>query len=333
MYSEKENFLRTIKGDNPDRLVAQWGPLEPIMDDPCLAYTIGNRKIGAETKDRWGTLISWPADQTAATPHITEETKVIKDITEWRKYVNVPDILADTAKGWDKIREEADEIRSQGKLVMGVMTTGMFEQMHFLMGFEDALVSLLAEPKAAHELLDVIYEFRCTYAKILIDNMKPDVILSHDDWGAKNALFMHPGVWREFFKERYRKFYKLFRDENILVIHHADCHCEEVVEDMAEIGIDIWQGAVPENNIPKIQKQLNGRMALMGGIDSPVVDVKDQDEEIIRAEVRRACDEYVPGGYFIPCLPNGLKNGAIYPNTDIVIEDEIVKYSKKFFPY
>jgi len=42
-------------------------------------------------------------------------------------------------------------------------------------------------------------------------------------------------------------------------------------------------------------------------------------------------DEYVPGGHFIPNLPNGLKNGAIYPKTDKIIDDEIRKYRGKFF--
>lgn len=331
MYSIKENFLRTIKGDNPDRIVVQWEALNPIMTDPCNTFARGNRKRGTNSVDRWGTHISWPEDQPAAMPHITEETKVLKDITNWRDYVNVPDVEANASEGWEDVQKQADEIRANGGLVMAFMGTGMFEQMHYLMGFEDTLVNLLVEPEASHELLDVICEYRCTYAQLIIDNLKPDYILSHDDWGSKANLFMHPDVWREFFKERYAKFYKLFRDAGITVIHHADSHCESIVEDMVDIGVDIWQGVLPQNDIPKIQKQLNGRMALMGGIDAAIVDIEDVDEEIIRAEVRRACDEYVPAGYFIPCLPNGLRNGAIFPRTDEIIDDEIAKYSKNIF--
>ena len=35
---------------------------------------------------------------------------------------------------------------------------------------------------------------------------------------------------------------------------------------MTEIGIDLWQGVLPTNNIEDITKKLDGRMALMGGI-------------------------------------------------------------------
>ena len=73
-------------------------------------------------------------------------------------------------------------------------------------------------------------------------------------------------------------------------------------------------------------------MGLMGGIDAAVVDIKNVLEEVIRAEVLRSCEEYVPGGNFIPNLPNGLGNGAIHPRTDQIIDDEIRIQIKRLFP-
>ena len=75
------------------------------------------------------------------------------------------------------------------------------------MGFEDTLTNLYAHPDEMHALIDYITEYRLTYVRMLIDNLQPDVIFSHDDWGTKNALFMKPEMWREFFKEPYRRFY------------------------------------------------------------------------------------------------------------------------------
>ena len=56
-------------------------------------------------------------------------------------------------------------------------------------------------------------------------------------------------------------------------MHHADSFMEPIIEDMVDLGIDIWQGTLPQNDIPKLQKQLNGRMTLMGGIDASIVDL------------------------------------------------------------
>jgi len=332
MLSVKENFLETIKkGGKPDRVVVQWGPLFPIMIEPCQQFSRGMRAKGKSVYDRWGVYIIWPEDQPASVPHVTPENKVVKDITRWRDYLKVPDIATHAAEGWDEAKAQAKKIREDGGMVTCFMGTGMFEQMHALMGFEDALLSMLEEPEAVDEMLEAIYEYRSAYAKLLIENLEPDAVLSHDDWGTKTSLFMSPGTWRTLFKDRYKRFYKPFKDIGALVIHHADSFCEPIVEDMAEIGIDIWQGVLPQNNIPKIQKILDGRMALMGGIDAGIVDAKDAAEEVVRAEVRRACDDYVPGGNFIPNLPNGLRGGAIFPRTVEIIDDEIRRYRGKFF--
>ena len=42
-------------------------------------------------------------------------------------------------------------------------------------------------------------------------------------------------------------------------MHHGDSFMEPIVEDMVELGIDVWQGVLPQNDIPKLQKQLAGR--------------------------------------------------------------------------
>ncbi len=77
------------------------------------------------------------------------------------------------------------------------------------------------------------------------------------------------------------------------------------MEDMVELHIDVWQGVLPQNDIVKLQKQLDGRMALMGGIDAAIVDRADSTEEEIRAETRRVLETYCPNGNFIPCITYG----------------------------
>ncbi len=108
----------------------------------------------------------------------------------------------------------------------------------------------------------------------------------------------------------------------------------------------MYRASLPENDILKLQKQLDGRMTLMGGIDA-TIDREDATEEEIRADVRRACSTYGPGGHFIPCMTYGLA-GTIYPKTDRssptrlklttgkpIISDEAVKNAetgKQHFP-
>lgn len=332
MSSAKEILSELLKKDGkPERLLKQYEPFEQMMTDPINQFCRGNRKKGVTSYDKWGTCILYPEDAPGPMPHVTEENKVCPDVTEWRKYVKVPDLKANCSQGWEGVRKLQDEIRARGNLAMAFMGTGIFEQCHYLMGFEDALMNLLAEPEAMHELVDVIAGYRFTYAKLLVDNLHPDVILSHDDWGSKTSLFMSPDTWREYFKEHYRKIYGYMKEHGVIVMHHADSFLEPIVEDMAEIGVDIWQGVLPSNDIRKMQKLLDGRMVLMGGIDAAIVDRVDATEEEIRREVRRACREYAPGGHFIPSLTYGGKDFAIYPNVDKIIDDEIQCFNQEHY--
>lgn len=261
-------------------------------------------------------------------PIINDETKVLKDITEWRDYVHAPK-LAEMDLDWTAAREQAEQIRGEGKLAMSLMATGLFEQSHYLMGFEDTLMNFLMEPDDMHEFLDYLLEYRMTYAKLLVENLHPDILLHHDDWGSKTSLFMSPDTWREFFKDRYKKFFGYFRENGIIVMHHSDSYCEPIVQDMIDIGIDIWQGVLPTNDIPKLQQEFGGKIVFMGGISSEI-DVKDYDEAQIRAEVQRACKTYAPGGSFIPSITYGAA-GSIFPGVDDIVMDEIRKQSAVYF--
>ncbi len=328
MYTPKENFIRTVNKDNPDRLVNDYEAFAVIRSDPVTDLDRGIRIQGKEIKDIYGTTIIWPENQPGGMPHVTEENKVIKDVTNWRNELALPDYAA-MDLDWSKNAELVAQVDRNEKLVTSIMATGLFERLHFLMGFEETLMNFLEEPEAMHDLLDALLEVRMTYVRLLIDNMKPEVIIHHDDWGTKHSLFVSYDTWCEFFKERYRKLYSYMRERGVTVIHHADCYCANIVKDMAEIGVQIWQGVIPDNDLCALQKELDGSLILMGGINAEI-DRSDWTEESVRREVRRACDTYAPGGSFIPCLTYG-GPGSIYPGVIETIRDEIAQYNKEHF--
>ncbi|KPU45581.1 uroporphyrinogen decarboxylase [Oxobacter pfennigii] len=322
----RENYLRLLKGGHPDYICHVSEITKGMFFDP-LAMAYMNRVPGAISKDRWGISWKWLEGHPAANPYVTEETKVIKDIRHWDKYIDVP-WPSKFNVDWTEAEKRAQEFDRQNYLLMGCCFTGLFELTHMLMGFEDALMNYIEEPEAMGELLDVLCEFKLAYLKELIDHIKPDMIHIHDDWGNKKDLFMHPDTWRALLKPRWAKIYEYMKSRGVLIQHHADCVCEPIVQDMSEIGIDVWQGVIPQNNIHEIQKTLNGSMALQGGIDGVVFDKADWTEAEVRKEVRRACDEYVPQGYFIPEIPNGQ---PLTPGINDIVIDELNSYGEHFF--
>ena len=324
----KELFLEMLKPDaKPERQLVQYEALSFIMPDPILMYLMDGRRPGTTSKDRWGTTILFPEGAPGPTPHITPENKVCPDVTRWREFVQAPDLEANCSQGWEQWATMGRERAGDTKLRAAFMGTGIFEQCHFLMGFEDTLTNLYEHPDEMHELIDYITDYRIRYVKMLIDNLQPEVIFSHDDWGTKESLFMSPEMWREFFKEPYRRFYGYIRSRGVITIHHADSYLAPIVEDMVEIGIQAWQGVLPENDIPALQERLKGRMILMGGVGA-AIDRSDSTQEEIRAYVAQVCETCCPGGHFIPCITYGM-SGTVFPHVDPVINETIEAYNAR----
>ncbi len=324
----KEIFLELLKPDGkPERQLIQYEALQMVVMHPIGGYIRPGFRPGASITDLWGTRIDWPADAPGSMPNVTQDNKVIKDITHWRDYVHAPDIVANCSDdaAWEPIRRQAREAAGDSKLVAGFIPTGIFEQCHNLMPFQEVLTNLYDHPEEMHELIAYINEYRMKYVKLMIEKLRPDAIFAHDDWGTKNALFMSPEMWREFFKEPYREFYGYIRSQGVIAIHHADSYMAPIVDDMAEIGIQVWQGTLPENDIPALQKQLKGKMVLMGGIGASI-DRADAGEEEVRSYVKDALERYCPGGHFIPSITYGLE-GAVFRHIDPWINDEIAKYN------
>lgn len=326
MSTPKEIFLELIRPDGqPERQLRQYEALHMCLTDPCNTYLRGNRKRGTTSVDRWGTTILFPEDAPGPMPDTREGLAVCPDVTRWRETVHAPDLEAACTEGWDTCRAEARAACGSDHLLAGFMGTGIFEQCHFLMGFEDTLTNLYAHPDEMHALIDYITEYRLTYVRMLIDHLQPDVIFSHDDWGTKNALFMKPEMWREFFKEPYRRFYGYIRSRGVIAIHHADSYLVPIVDDMAEIGIQVWQGVLPENDIPALQAHLNGRLTLMGGFGAAIDRADAQPDEILayaRDTLARCC----PGGHFIPSITYGLA-GTVFPHVDQYLDQAVNEYN------
>jgi hypothetical protein len=328
MLSIKDNFLETIKlNGKPDRLVNGYEFMGLVMS-PAFIAEHHDTKRGGVGKDGFGVTWKWSEDQPAAAPLHTDETLVIEDITEWRTSFEFPVF---NNLDWAPFIEQKEQAVRDGLLATVMFPSGLFERMHMLLGFEGALIALMTEPEAFAELAGALGEYRMHHAEMMVENLHPDAVLVHDDWGMKTNLFMQPELWRQFIKPHYKELVKYFRDNDVIVIHHADSFLEPIVGDMAEIGIEVWQGTLPQNDIARLQKELGGRMTLMGGIDAAIVDTGKAPESLIRSETRKACEDFGPAGHFIPCFTYGGPHDLIFDGVEDTITSEINNYNRDVY--
>ena len=89
MLTKKQNLMEVMKGGNPDRFVNQYEFMEIIMEVPMVKGVF--LEPGAERKNAWGVYYRWPEGHIGQMPVHGEHT-VVKDITEWKKYVKAPSV-------------------------------------------------------------------------------------------------------------------------------------------------------------------------------------------------------------------------------------------------
>ena len=329
MLTKRQNFLETIHGGHPDRFVNCYEYLGLVMGSP-FGKRNPNPKYGElNVVNAWGVTKSWPEGTPGPFPVHTQDKIVVQDIENWRDYVKVPNVVYD-AEEWEPFIEMAEKIDKNEQFVTGYFAPGVFEQCHYLCEIQNTMMYFYTNPDEMHELIDMITQFELDYAAEFCKYVHPEAMFHHDDWGSQISTFISPEMFREFYKPAYEKIYGYYKSHGVqLIVHHSDSYAATLVPDMIDMGIDVWQGVMNTNNIPELIKEYGGKISFMGGIDSATVDFPGWTREIIREQVRKACDA-CGTLYFIPCASQGLPMST-YPGVQDAIAEEIDLYSKEVF--
>lgn len=326
MLTKRQNLMQTINGGNPDRFVNQYEAFALVFPIPVLGIF---PEPGTEVKNGWGVTIRFTEGQPGPFPVHDDEHRLLKDVTEWKKFVKAPSLdYADEA--WAVAKDFVASIDRNDQFVTVPYFTGIFEQLHYMMGMEDALMNFYEEPEAMHELIDYITEYELEYANQVIKHIQPDALFHHDDWGSQISSFISPEMFEEFILPAYKKVYKFYKDNGVeVVIHHSDSYAANLVPAMIEMGVDVWQGCISTNNVAELVKKYGGQISFMGGIDNGKVDVFNWTPELIAIEAEKVCRE-CGKLYFIPGATMGGPEST-YPGVYEAVTAEIDNLSKEIF--
>ena len=290
MLTERQNFLEVVRHGKPDHYANQFRALALVMATP---YGFGMPSYGAEDfVDDWGIHWAWPEGMPGGFPVHTPDKIVIKDIEEWRSYVKFPKVEY-TDEEWAPFVAMADGIDREKYLVTAMVAPGIFEMCHHLQEIQNCLMNFYEYPDEMHELIDALTDWELKKAEQLCKYIKPDAVFHHDDWGSHNSTFISPAMFREFIKPAYAKIYGYYKAHGVeVIIHHSDSYAATLVPDMIDVGIDVWQGPVSTNNVAELIKKYGDKITFMGCIDSAKVDFPGWTKEIVKQEVRKACDAF-----------------------------------------
>jgi len=177
-----------------------------------------------------------------------------------------------------------------------------FERMHFLHGMPELFVQMHERPAQVHELAERVLEFPIGVAREIGRRFRGRVhgFTMTDDWGTQQACFLSMPMWREFFKDHYRRLFHAIHDAGMHAWMHSCGHVNEVIGEWIDCGLDVVNLQQPRNlGIEEIGRRYRGRICFESLCDIQST-LPRGDAQEIREEAALLLEKWAtPEGGFI----------------------------------
>lgn len=325
--TEKENLMIALDGGKPEHIPCFWAGGQLTFSSAIRNVPPFGQKEGY---DWWG--IHWTSTEDTFgmfTPTVGKP-RILTDITKWKEQVKFPEI---DSIDWEAVAKEDLKAVDPTKLTNFYgLVNGVFERVHFLMGFENAMYAMLEEPEAVAELANAIADFYVKVIEKVGKYYKPDYFTLLDDYAHKDGGLISPAMFEEIFAPALKKIVDAVEANGMKYIQHC-CGQEQLFQDaLYKIGVRRMEPCQPCNDVLAM-KAKHPDMAFMGGLDlQGVVDLPDVTEEQLRAEVRRCISEYgsMESYAVYGCSISMYDPDAFGPKGKIsIIMDEVMKCAER----
>jgi len=237
--TSREIVKRAIEFRYPPRLPFWQHGLQNIPDDICECAEMDRAKsgwfFGESTVDDWG--CGW-------------------QVTEGREYGNMGQVVHHPLQNRENLKhfrppnphnsfcfERIEPVihEARGRYVMLTSHFNLFERLHMLRGFTQALEDFYMEPGQVHFLLDLILEFKLG----LLDELHRrftsgiDGVFFTDDWGTQSSTFVSRDIFKTFFYGRYKNMIDQVHACGWHFILHTDGRVNEFIPLFIELGVDV----------------------------------------------------------------------------------------------
>jgi hypothetical protein len=317
MISEKENMRRFYFHEKAEWMPAFGvgfhflAPQNGYLERP--QYNLGG-------KDWFGVDWVYQEGEPAPVPDSTRHV-VLDDICNWREQVKFPDL---DAWDWSEAQriDKVNEIDRENNLLYLSILCGLFERLHSLMGFENAMIALIAEPEETAAFFDAMVEYKCKLIDKLAKYYTPDILNFHDDWGTQRALFFSPNTWRTLIKPRMKIIIDCAHRYGMTFELHSCGLIQDIIPEICELGVDCLQ-CMDLNDIVAMKKITGKKMNYNVSFDQQKHErhilLGDLKEEDLRRDIREEVMAFGKDGCYYPFYQPG---GDKWKD---IIHDEVCK--------
>ncbi len=175
----------------------------------------------------------------------------------------------------------------------------MFERAWAICGMENILCNMITCPEETEAFFTKIGDYYCHLVDIALE-YDFDGIYFGDDWGQQNGLIMGVAHWRHYIKPQMARLYKKVRDKGLYVMQHSCGDCHEILPDLIEMGLNVYQTFQPEvYDVAAIKAQLGDKLAFWGGISTQQCLPFVSADEVKAEAVKMYQQLHQNGGYII----------------------------------
>jgi uroporphyrinogen-III decarboxylase len=136
-----------------------------------------------------------------------------------------------------------------------------------------------------------------------------NVIVQRGWFGATD--FWSPALFRKFVLPSLRTLTRLVHQAGALMGYTMTRGAPSLADELADAGIDLLYYVDPmqdSSDLAEVKRKFSGRIALVGGVDSPTI-LRDGSRERIREAVQNAVRKLGPSGFILAPVD------ALFPDT------------------
>jgi len=188
----------------------------------------------------------------------------IKKISNHKSYI-FPDPHADHR--FETIEKAVQTIGDERAVILNVRD--VFSDIRDLLGYEEALISLITEHDYYEELLDRVIEYNRALASIAQKRFDLNIIATTDDIADTRGLIFNPKLFFEFLGPKFREVMDGFHDLGYYCIKHTDGYIMDILDYLVDSGIDCLDPIDPTANmdIGLIKKKYGKRICIKGNVN------------------------------------------------------------------
>ena len=256
--------------------------------------------------DAWGTVfVSGPGYVHPSGPPLVE----IETIEGLRDY---PWPRPEQFGRLEGLKEQAERLFNETDYAIALrrpgIRGGLLDQGCNLRGMEQFMMDLALMPDYARTLMEVLAEIYVGVYTLALKEVGPyvQIIEAQDDLGAQLQPLISPATWREVIKPSQKYIFDAIHRSapQAKIVFHTDGNVYSLIPDLIEIGVDVLNPIQPsarQMDSFQLKAEFGDRLCFHGAMD--VQTVLNQDEAMVRADVRKRIQALGRGGGFIlaPC--------------------------------